>query len=83
MALRILHVLNDFPWPPTHGGRLDVWSRAVALGELGHDVDAVVAVRQLPSPDQMNKLRQHVRSVTVVERTSNLFGVLCSRGAPR
>jgi glycosyltransferase involved in cell wall biosynthesis len=78
MALRILHVLNDFPWPPTHGGRLDVWSRAVALGELGHDVDAVVAVRQLPSPDQMNKLRQHVRSVTVVERTSNLFGVLTS-----
>ena len=78
MALRILHVLNDFPWPPTHGGRLDVWSRTVALGELGHDVDALVAVRRQPSPDEINTLRRHVRSVMVVERTSNLFGVLAS-----
>ena len=78
MPSRILHVLNDFPWPPTHGGRLDVWSRTVALAELGHDVDAVVAVRKQPSPDQMATLRQHVRSVTVVERSSNLFGVFAS-----
>jgi hypothetical protein len=34
-ALRMLVVAQEFPYPPNHGGRADVWRRLCALKELG------------------------------------------------
>jgi hypothetical protein len=34
-ALHLLVVAQEFPYPPNHGGRADVWRRLCALKELG------------------------------------------------
>lgn len=34
-ALRLLVVSHEFPYPPNHGGRADVWRRLCAFCELG------------------------------------------------
>jgi glycosyltransferase involved in cell wall biosynthesis len=74
--LRILHVWNDFPLPPHHGGRIDVWGRVQALRELGHEVDAIATVKRMPEPQHHLAAATQVRRLTVIERTPNLWGML-------
>lgn len=74
--LRILHVWNDFPVPPHHGGRIDLWGRVRALHELGHEVDAVATVKTLPEPCHYLAAAKEVRSITLVRRYPNPVGIL-------
>lgn len=74
--LRILHVWNDFPIPPHHGGRIDLWGRVRALHELGHEVDAVATVKALPDPSHYLAAAKHVRNITFVRRYPNPFGIV-------
>jgi hypothetical protein len=36
--MKILIVAQEFPYPPSHGGRADVWRRLLAMRELGHSI---------------------------------------------
>src|SRR5690242_3218534 len=36
---KILIVASDFPYPPNHGARLDIWGRILALKQLGFAID--------------------------------------------
>ncbi len=74
--LRILHVWNDFPVPPHHGGRIDLWSRVRALREIGHEVDAVATVKELPAPPHYLAAAKEVRTLSLVRRSPNPFGIL-------
>lgn len=39
--MRFLYVSQEAPYPPTHGGRVDIWRRIRGLHELGHSIDLV------------------------------------------
>jgi len=77
--LRVLHVMNDFPFPPNHGGRLDVWGRLQALGELGCEVDALVTVKALPDAAAVGEVSRRVRSLQIIRRAPNVTGVFSRR----
>src|SRR5215831_13735804 len=40
-SLKLTVVHHEFPYPPTHGGKADVWSRLVGLRRLGIRVQLV------------------------------------------
>lgn len=77
--LRVLHVMNDFPFPPNHGGRLDVWGRLRALEELGCRVDALVTVKTLPDAAALREVSRRVRKLQLVRRAPNVTGILSRR----
>lgn len=70
--MNILIVAPDFPFPPNHGGRADVWKRIQLLHEEGHDIDLLCTVE--PSDvavDDLAQARQVVRNVYFSPRRSS------------
>lgn len=70
--MRILVVANDFPYPPSHGAAVDMWTRILILIEMGYTVDLLVSVREIPNEDRLKIVRQHVRNLWVVPRRGGL-----------
>jgi glycosyltransferase involved in cell wall biosynthesis len=65
---QILIVAHDFPFPPTHGGRVDMWSRIKMLQGLGCQVDLVTSVKEEPDEAAQEEVRRYVRSLMIVKR---------------
>lgn len=64
----ILVVAPDFPFPPDHGGRSDIWNRIKTLNKIGHKIDLVATTKQEPKPEHLAEVYRYVRSVTIVNR---------------
>jgi glycosyltransferase involved in cell wall biosynthesis len=64
----ILVVAPDFPFPPDHGGRSDIWNRIKTLNKIGHRIDLVATTKQKPRPEHLKEVYRYVRSVTIVNR---------------
>jgi len=47
---RLLVVAHSCPWPPTSGGKIDMYGRLRALRELGLAVDAIFTVKEEAAP---------------------------------
>ncbi len=75
---RVLMVAHDFPFPPNHGGRVDMWSRIKLLSRLGLQVDLVASIKDVPSEQQAQEVRRYVRSLTLVKREMGLMKLLSS-----
>lgn len=46
MSEKILWVCSDLPYPPTHGGRVDMWQRIKKASELNYSIDLIVTVKE-------------------------------------
>lgn len=77
--MKILHVMNDFPYPPIHGGRVDMWGRLRSLAESGHDVELIVTVKQRPSAENYEIVSRLVRRLVLVERLPLWRSILGAR----
>ena len=69
--MRILVVAYEFPYPPTTGGRSDIWRRLKALRSLGHEVMLITWAYQKsgfrPSEDQVAIVSGMVTKLTVMD----------------
>jgi glycosyltransferase involved in cell wall biosynthesis len=65
---RVLIVAPDFPFPPNHGGRVDIWNRIKLLNGLGFQVDLVASVKDVPREEDAQEVRRYVGSLIVVKR---------------
>ena len=72
----ILLVAMDFPYPPGHGAAVDIWTRLLVLEEMGYRVDLLATVNQMPNPDLMRTVREHVGNLWIVRRRRPLRSVL-------
>ena len=77
-SLKALHVMNDFPYPPNHGGRVDIWGRLQCLLELGFDVHAVVTLKMRPSDIEISHVRKMVSRLDLIDRSPNWKGIISS-----
>ena len=67
-SCRILHVANDYPFPPNHGGRVDIWRRLQSLTELGCHVDLLVTVKHRADIVQPEYVRTQCNDLLTVDR---------------
>lgn len=74
--MNILHVASDFPYPPHHGARVDIWGRICALAELGHNLHLIATVRSTPRPEYINMVMRKVSRLDIVQRASAVRGIL-------
>jgi polysaccharide biosynthesis protein PslH len=66
--MRILIASKDFPYPPDHGGRADIWSRIAALREQDISVDLVATTRSEPSQESIEVVQQKVDRLLLLRR---------------
>jgi polysaccharide biosynthesis protein PslH len=74
--VKILYVCNDFPFPPMHGGLVDMWNRIEALHRLGVTVDLVVTVKEEPPQSALKEVSRKVRSVHILTKARLRAGIL-------
>ena len=78
MDSRILVVAPDFPYPPNHGGRVDVWKRILTLKNLGYNIDLLVTIKEPPSKEDIDVVKNTVDNLIIVNRhkmTKGLFSL--------
>lgn len=66
--MKILVVSPDFPFPPNHGGRVDIWARLKVFAQMGYTVDLAVTVKVEPSKDEIDQVKGLVRNLWIVKR---------------
>lgn len=72
----ILVVSPDFPYPPYHGGRVDIWGRLQSLKTLGFQIDLLATVRSQPSAADLQVVERVVRSVRIIPRERTFWNAL-------
>lgn len=75
----ILVVSPDIPYPPNHGGRVDVWNTLKLLKSLGFRVDLIATGKFEPSVDELKVINETVDNFTYCprhNRVCDMFSVL-------
>lgn len=65
---KILYVCNDFPYPPMHGGLLDMWNRIQELVQMGAQLDVIATVKEPPPPEALRAVEERVHSLDLIVR---------------
>ena len=72
---KALVVTGEFPYPPDHGARVDIWRRVQVLVGLGFAVELLATAFRPPEPAELAAVRGVVDDVILVARRHNLTGV--------
>ena len=73
---KILYVCNDFPYPPMHGGLLDMWNRIQELVQIGVELDVIATVKEPPAPEALRAVAEKVHSLDLLVRKPLKHGLL-------
>jgi glycosyltransferase involved in cell wall biosynthesis len=69
----ILVVSPDYPYPPNHGGRVDIWNRIKALKNIGFSIDLVATVKENPRREEIAYVESYVRTVYCCRRKNRII----------
>lgn len=79
-SMRLVVVAQEFPYPPNHGGRADVWRRVNALKQLGCQVGLVCWVEDsataYPSEADFEVVRDVVDFLEVIPQKRGVLALL-------
>jgi len=73
---RALILAHDFPYPPNHGGRYDMFFRLKALKELGFKVSLIATVKEEPDPASIAKLSEICDEISIIKRQNSLLTLI-------
>ena len=74
MTLRVTLIAFEIPYPPVHGGRLDVWRRMTAMARMGVEIQ-LIGWRKTPlGEDEETIVRRYVRDVHVLPFLGGMVG---------
>lgn len=79
--MKFLVVSPDFPFPPNHGGRADIFGRLKSLSTIfgRENIDLVSTVSTSPTGEEQREVLRYVRHSLIIPRKgglSSLFGSL-------
>ena len=77
---KILWVVPDFPFPPNHGGRFDIYRRIINVQNKGYWIHLLTTVKSLPAVGDLIEAQKYVQKLDFVVRAHGLSAVL--RGLP-
>lgn len=73
---KVLVVSSDFPYPPNHGGRKDVWEKILALKDSGHSIDLIATVNEIPAKKDLKIVSSIVENTKILKRKKELKSFL-------
>ena len=59
--MKMTVVSMEIPYPPIHGGRVDVWRRLKMLSKLGVELQLVCWTPSVPKPEDVATIQQYVK----------------------
>lgn len=78
--MNILIVANEFPYPPNHGGRVDIYNRIRAFKNNGHKVFLItwqgIKKGSIPTDDEIKILEQSLDKLIVLDILRNWIRIL-------
>lgn len=66
--MKLLLVAHEIPYPPIHGGRMDTWTRIVALSRLEVPIHLVTWTDESVTNESLSLLNEYVHSVELHSR---------------
>lgn len=69
--LKLIIIAHDLPYPPNHGGRVDMWNRIIAFSRFGVHIHLVTWSDQEILPEQIDFINRFVKSVFIYIRNRN------------
>ncbi|MGG8496013.1 glycosyltransferase family 4 protein [Tenacibaculum sp. TC6] len=76
---KILIVCGFFPYPPMHGGMVDVWKRIEGIKELGHTIDLVYTAKEKPLEKDILFAKKYIRMLFEVSRKNRVIDIFSSK----
>lgn len=74
MKRKILIVAGDNPYPPIHGGRVDIWNRIKVLKKIGFCIDLIVTVKNIDEViSNKMEIKQFVNDIFIVKRENRVI----------
>ena len=73
---KVLVASPDIPYPPYHGGRVDVWGRVLALRRLGFRVDLIATAKEAPEDSDIRVMEEAVERFVWLKRDIRLSQIL-------
>ena len=75
-ANKLTVIAAEFPYPPLHGAKVDVWRRLCALHRVGAKIQLVCWVHQQPDDAALAQVRTVVNDVIILLYPSGIVGRL-------
>jgi hypothetical protein len=69
--LRLTLLCHDIPYPPNHGGRVDMWTRLKALHSEGVQIQVICWTSQETTDNQITTLKNYCNELSVFQRNMN------------
>jgi len=75
---KALIILHDYPYPPNHGGRYDMFYRLKSLHKIGIELDVICTIdeEQYPSKEQISLIRSMARELIILKRNKSIRSLL-------
>lgn len=77
--MKLLIVSPDFPYPPNHGGRVDIWVRLQTFVRMGYTVDLLATSKIVPRESEMSVVKKAVRNFWLLERRNRPWHLLSAK----
>lgn len=61
--MKVTIVSMEIPYPPIHGGRVDIWRRLIALSKLGVEIQLVCWNDVAPSAEEIAEIQKYVKQL--------------------
>lgn len=74
--MNILVVSPDFPFPPNHGGRVDIWTRLKTFAAMGLTIDLAVTSKLTPTNEALAEVKKYVRTLWLLKRHNHWWHLL-------
>jgi len=71
--VNLIIIAHDFPYPPNHGGRVDMWNRIVALSNRGVNIFLIAWSDQDINIDDINKVKEFTSKVKIFKRNKQIY----------
>jgi len=74
--MKMTVISMEIPYPPIHGGRVDIWRRLKALSKLGVEIQLICWTKVDPEPENIASIQQHVSSFYPIVYRRNITALL-------
>ncbi len=78
--MKLTIIAMEIPYPPIHGGRVDIWRRIEAFRTLGVETQLVCWKAEEPKAEDLAKLKHSVSDLQLLDFTGKTFSSFLRRG---
>lgn len=72
MDRRVFILASDFPYPPNHGGRADVYEKIKAIYRLGYSIVLLATIKEDPKEEELSHLQEFCENIILIHRSRSM-----------